>query len=56
MEGAIRARISCDIQTLIRLHMSLFLFSWYSCCVDEIAAEHVSSDAIIHFGPSCLSM
>ncbi|OQV16209.1 Diphthamide biosynthesis protein 2 [Hypsibius exemplaris] len=26
-----------------------------SCCVDEIAAEHASCDALIHFGPSCLS-
>ncbi|GFT10977.1 2-(3-amino-3-carboxypropyl)histidine synthase subunit 2 [Nephila pilipes] len=29
--------------------------SYGSCCVDEIAAEHVSADAIIHFGHSCLS-
>lgn len=29
--------------------------SFGSCCVDEIAAEHVSADAIIHFGHSCLS-
>lgn len=26
-----------------------------SCCVDEISAEHVSADAIIHFGHACLS-
>ncbi|XP_065192022.1 2-(3-amino-3-carboxypropyl)histidine synthase subunit 2-like [Sycon ciliatum] len=29
--------------------------SYGSCCVDEVAAEHVSADAIIHFGHSCLS-
>jgi len=25
------------------------------CCVDEIAAEHVSSDSVIHFGHTCLT-
>ncbi|XP_026461542.1 2-(3-amino-3-carboxypropyl)histidine synthase subunit 2 [Ctenocephalides felis] len=29
--------------------------SYGSCCVDEIAAEHVKSDAIIHYGHACLS-
>lgn len=26
-----------------------------SCCVDEIAAEHIHADSIIHFGHTCLS-
>ncbi|XP_012137952.1 diphthamide biosynthesis 2 [Megachile rotundata] len=26
-----------------------------SCCVDEIAAEHINGDSIIHFGHTCLS-
>ncbi|KAJ3106627.1 Diphthamide biosynthesis protein 2 [Phlyctochytrium planicorne] len=26
-----------------------------SCCVDEIAAEHVQADLIVHYGHSCLS-
>uniref|UniRef100_A0A023GKT2 2-(3-amino-3-carboxypropyl)histidine synthase subunit 2 n=1 Tax=Amblyomma triste TaxID=251400 RepID=A0A023GKT2_AMBTT len=30
--------------------------SYGSCCVDEVAAEHVAADAIIHFGHSCLSV
>lgn len=30
-------------------------FNFYSCCVDEIAAEHISADGIIHFGHACLS-
>ena len=25
------------------------------CCVDEIAAEHISSDGVIHFGHTCLT-
>lgn len=29
--------------------------SYGSCCVDEIAAEHVNAQIIIHYGPSCLS-
>jgi diphthamide biosynthesis protein 2 len=26
-----------------------------SCCVDEVAAEHLSADVIVHYGRSCLS-
>ncbi|KAG2225349.1 hypothetical protein INT45_005593 [Circinella minor] len=29
--------------------------SYGSCCVDEVAAEHVGADLIIHYGRSCLS-
>ncbi|KAH0842361.1 Diphthamide biosynthesis protein 2 [Fonsecaea pedrosoi] len=29
--------------------------SYGSCCVDEIAAEHVDADAVIHYGRACLS-
>lgn len=29
--------------------------SYGSCCVDEIAAEHVEADVVIHYGRSCLS-
>ena len=25
------------------------------CCVDEIAAEHIASDGVIHFGHTCLT-
>uniref|UniRef100_V5HM52 2-(3-amino-3-carboxypropyl)histidine synthase subunit 2 n=1 Tax=Ixodes ricinus TaxID=34613 RepID=V5HM52_IXORI len=30
--------------------------SYGSCCVDEVAAEHIQADSIIHFGHSCLSV
>lgn len=34
----------------------IYLFcAIYSCCVDEIAAEHASADSIIHYGHACLS-
>ncbi|XP_062437396.1 2-(3-amino-3-carboxypropyl)histidine synthase subunit 2 [Rhea pennata] len=26
-----------------------------SCCVDEVAAEHVGAEALVHYGPACLS-
>lgn len=26
-----------------------------SCCVDEVAAQHVSADAVVHYGNACLS-
>lgn len=29
--------------------------SYSSCCVDEVAAEHVKSDLLIHFGDACLN-
>ncbi len=29
--------------------------SYGACCVDEIAAEHISADAVIHYGRACLS-
>ncbi|XP_069837362.1 2-(3-amino-3-carboxypropyl)histidine synthase subunit 2 [Dendropsophus ebraccatus] len=29
--------------------------SYGSCCVDEVAAEHVGADALIHYGRACLS-
>ncbi|KAM5350618.1 hypothetical protein ACJ41O_007123 [Fusarium nematophilum] len=29
--------------------------SYSACCVDEIAAEHVSADVVIHYGRTCLS-
>lgn len=29
--------------------------SYSSCCVDEVAAEHVDADVVVHYGRSCLS-
>lgn len=29
--------------------------SYGSCCVDEIAAEHVEAEAVVHYGRACLS-
>lgn len=29
--------------------------SYSACCVDEVAAEHVNSDLVVHFGDACLN-
>lgn len=29
--------------------------SYSSCCVDEVAAEHVGADLVVHFGDACLN-
>ena len=29
--------------------------SYGSCCIDEIAAEHVDADVVVHYGRACLS-
>lgn len=29
--------------------------SYSACCVDEVAAEHVNSDIVLHFGEACLN-
>jgi diphthamide biosynthesis protein 2 len=37
-----------------RLHI-LADTSYGACCVDEIAAEHVDAEVVVHYGRSCLS-
>ena len=29
--------------------------SYGSCCVDEVASEHIGADVVVHYGRSCLS-
>ena len=26
-----------------------------SCCVDEVSAQHVDADAVVHYGRACMS-
>ena len=57
--------LHCSIRVMRRLKASctadsvqFFLLadtSYGSCCVDAVAAEHNSADALIHYGHSCLS-
>ncbi|CAL8398646.1 unnamed protein product [Arctogadus glacialis] len=51
---------SVPIATEIEKSTSAKLFvlgdtSYGSCCVDEVAAEHVGADCIVHYGRACLS-
>ena len=39
----------------IVLNRVLYNFVSFSCCIDEVAAEHVNADLIIHYGRACLS-
>jgi diphthamide biosynthesis protein 2 len=43
-----------EAQTPVKL-MILGDTSYGSCCVDEIAAEHIDADAVVHYGRACLS-
>lgn len=36
-------------------HINILCFTLGSCCVDEVAAEHVAADCIVHYGSACLS-
>ena len=41
-----------------QINTKLFILadtSYGSCCVDEVAAEHVNADAVVHYGRACLS-
>ena len=29
--------------------------SYGECCVDEVAAEHVGADSVIHYGHTCMT-
>ena len=43
---------------VLRSRRRLFILadtSYGACCVDEIAAEHVDADVVVHYGRSCLS-
>jgi diphthamide biosynthesis protein 2 len=42
----------------VEVEESLYILadsSYGACCVDEVAAEHVDADVVVHYGRSCLS-
>jgi diphthamide biosynthesis protein 2 len=49
------------VSRLLKQHASAAQFfiladtSYGSCCVDEVAAQHIDAQVIIHYGHSCLS-
>ena len=47
-----------DVDKAIFEEERLFILadtSYGACCVDEVAAEHVDADVVVHYGRSCLS-
>ena len=43
-----------EAKTAIKLYI-LADTSYGACCVDEIAAEHIDADVVVHYGRACLS-
>ncbi|SCV69855.1 BQ2448_1249 [Microbotryum intermedium] len=46
----LRARLEAQIELYV-----LADTTYGSCCVDEVAAQHVDADLIVHYGHTCLS-
>jgi diphthamide biosynthesis protein 2 len=47
-----------DVQEEVKTERRIYVLadsSYSACCVDEIAAEHVSADVVVHYGRTCLS-
>lgn len=49
------ARVQDEEATLEEKLFILGDTSYGACCVDEVAAEHVDADVVVHYGRSCLS-
>lgn len=43
-----------DSQHWLIIYIFIYYFC-FSCCVDEVAAQHVNAECIIHFGHACLT-
>ncbi|XP_043100522.1 2-(3-amino-3-carboxypropyl)histidine synthase subunit 2 isoform X2 [Puntigrus tetrazona] len=54
LPDAVRVSVEIEKETQAKTFI-LGDTSYGSCCVDEVAAEHVRADCIVHYGPSCLS-
>lgn len=39
----------------LRLQSYLTSLSLSSCCVDEVAAQHIDANAVVHYGHACMS-
>ncbi|KAG7085580.1 hypothetical protein E1B28_003135 [Marasmius oreades] len=50
--------IFCKLKRKIGSHRELYVLadtSYGSCCVDEVAAQHVDAEAMVHYGYACMS-
>ncbi|KAL3231491.1 2-(3-amino-3-carboxypropyl)histidine synthase subunit 2 [Nakaseomyces bracarensis] len=57
-DGSLVTRIlqdRLDGDTVLRKFWVLADTAYSACCVDEVAAEHVNGDLVIHFGDACLN-
>jgi diphthamide biosynthesis protein 2 len=57
-QGELSAKLADTSITEEDTYERLFILgdtSYGSCCVDEVAAEHVDADVVVHYGRSCLS-
>lgn len=57
-EGAVETAAESTSLVPRSSEMRLYLLgdtSYGACCVDEIAAEHVDADVVVHYGRACLS-
>ena len=52
--GGEELHIRTEIVPAVRLYI-LADTSYGACCVDEIAAEHINADVVVHYGRACLS-
>ncbi|SCZ89665.1 BZ3500_MvSof-1268-A1-R1_Chr9g10537 [Microbotryum saponariae] len=46
------------LRARLEAHIELYVLAdttYGSCCVDEVAAQHVDADLIVHYGHTCLS-
>ncbi|KNE73121.1 diphthamide biosynthesis protein 2 [Allomyces macrogynus ATCC 38327] len=49
-------RERCDSLQAIQFDFVILADTQYSaCCVDEVAAQHIAANVLVHFGRSCLS-
>ncbi|KAF4975194.1 hypothetical protein FDECE_18595, partial [Fusarium decemcellulare] len=55
VEALLKELVSQDESATERRIYILADSSYSACCVDEIAAEHVSADVVVHYGRTCLS-
>ncbi|KAL4769460.1 hypothetical protein BDW60DRAFT_218870 [Aspergillus nidulans var. acristatus] len=57
-EGLVDSASRLDLKDADEWSPKLYILadtSYGTCCVDEVAAEHVDADVVVHYGRSCLS-
>ena len=54
--GLVKETEDLSMQSTLQEKLTILADTSYgACCVDEIAAEHVDAEVVIHYGRSCLS-